>query len=69
MQRICRAAKERPCYLELNSQPERLDLDDAQFDYLDYGVVQARRGWLGAQDVLNTRPLAEVRGLLHATRL
>jgi DNA polymerase (family 10) len=91
MQRICQAAKQRPCYLELNSQPNRLDLDDAQcrlaqehgvlvsiasdahhgaqFEYLDYGVVQARRGWLRAQDVLNAKPLAEVRRLLRATKL
>lgn len=91
MQRICQAAKERPCYLELDSQPNRLDLDDAhcrlareygvlvsiasdahhgsQFEYLDYGVVQARRGWLRAQDVLNAKPLAEVRRLLRATMI
>jgi DNA polymerase (family 10) len=28
--RIVRAAKERGCYLEVNSQPDRLDLDDLQ---------------------------------------
>lgn len=28
MPRILRAARERPCYLELNAQPTRLDLDD-----------------------------------------
>jgi hypothetical protein len=26
-----------------------------------YGVVTARRGWLEAADILNTRPLAEFR--------
>jgi len=30
-------------------------------------VGQARRGWLEAKDVLNTRPLSEVRRLLKAT--
>ncbi len=67
----------RPFYLELDSQPQRLDLNDVhcrmarehgvlvsvvsdahdtgQFDLLRYGVTQARRGWLGADDVLNTR--------------
>jgi DNA polymerase (family 10) len=91
MERICAAAKSRPCYLELNGQPERLDLDDAncrlarehgvlvsiasdahggaQFGNLDFGIVQARRGWLRARDVLNTRRLAEVRRLLRATFL
>lgn len=28
MERVIRAARERGCYLELNAQPERLDLDD-----------------------------------------
>ncbi len=91
MERICTAAKSRPCYLELNGMPERLDLDDAncrlareqgvlvsiasdahagvQFGNLGFGVVQARRGWLRARDVLNTRSLAEVQRLLRATFL
>jgi DNA polymerase (family 10) len=91
MQRICSAAKSRPCYLELDGQPDRLDLDDtncrlarehgvlvsiasdahhsAQFANLNFGVIQARRGWLRAQDVLNTKPLAEVRRLLRATMI
>jgi DNA polymerase (family 10) len=91
MRRIVRAAGERPCYLELDSQPDRLDLDDSQcrlaqeqgvlvsiasdahhgeqFGNLEYGVVQARRGWLGPKDVLNARPLAELRRLLRATFL
>lgn len=33
---------------------------------LVWGVGQARRGWLQAQDVLNTRPLAEVQQKLRA---
>jgi DNA polymerase (family X) len=90
MERVCRAARQRPCYLELNGQPERLDIDDvqarmardhgvlvsiasdahhsAQFDNLQHGVTQARRGWLTAADVLNTRPLAELLGLLGHPR-
>jgi DNA polymerase (family X) len=88
MERLCRAARARPFYLELDSQPQRLDLDDvhcrmarehrvlvsvasdahsaAQLGYLSYGVTQARRGWLGANDVLNTRSLAALRRLLVA---
>jgi DNA polymerase (family 10) len=87
--RILEAAKARPCFMELDAQPQRLDLDDlhlrqardhgvlvsiasdahssGQFDYLVGGVLQARRGWLTANDVLNTRPLGEVRKLLKST--
>jgi DNA polymerase (family 10) len=89
--RILAAARTRPCYLELNSQPMRLDMDDlmcsatrehgvlvsiasdahsgAELGYLAHGVRQARRGWLTAKDVLNTRPIAEVRTLLARARL
>ena len=88
MARLCSAAHARPFYLELDSQPQRLDLDDVhcrmarehgvlvsiasdahsagQLDYLSFGVTQARRGWLTARDVLNTRPLAALRRLLGA---
>ncbi|HUY03266.1 MAG TPA: DNA polymerase/3'-5' exonuclease PolX [Rhodocyclaceae bacterium] len=34
------------------------------FDNLRFGVGQARRGWLTAADVLNTRPLGQLRSLL-----
>jgi DNA polymerase (family 10) len=86
---IVRAAKKRGCYLELNAQPDRLDLDDVQarmareegvlvaldtdahstfdFAHLKYGVGQARRAWLEAKDVLNTRSLKELRPLLART--
>jgi DNA polymerase (family 10) len=30
-----------------------------------FGVQMARRGWLEAADVLNTRPLAELRKLIR----
>jgi DNA polymerase (family X) len=88
MERVCRAAHARPFYLELDSQPQRLDLNDvhcrmarehgvlvsiasdahgaAQFDDLRHGVTQARRGWLGVADVLNTRSLPALRKLLRA---
>jgi DNA polymerase (family X) len=35
------------------------------FTNLRYGIGQARRGWLGRQDVLNTRPLDELLILLR----
>ena len=38
------------------------DLDD-----LDWGIGQARRGWLSAKDVLNCRGLRELRPLLRQT--
>ncbi len=86
MERIIRGAKERGCFLEVNAQPDRLDLDEhhcrfakeigvklaistdahdpAHFELMRYGVDQARRGWIGAEDVLNTRPLTALRKLL-----
>ncbi len=90
MLRIMRKAKSRRIFLELNSQPERLDLNDTMcqmardedvlvsidsdshstldFANLRYGVGQARRGWLGRDNVLNTRDLAELRRQLSAGR-
>jgi DNA polymerase (family 10) len=89
MERIIRAARARPCYLELNAHPERLDLLDSYcrmakdegvlvsvnsdshrtdgFDNLRFGINQARRGWLEAKDVLNTRPFEALRDLLKRT--
>jgi DNA polymerase (family 10) len=89
--KIVAAARARPCYLELNAQPTRLDMDDvlcksakehgvlvsiasdahsgAELADLAQGIRQARRGWLSAKDVLNARPLAQVRALLARTRL
>ncbi|MCL6554919.1 MAG: DNA polymerase/3'-5' exonuclease PolX [Burkholderiales bacterium] len=89
MERIIRHARERGCYLELNAQPERLDLTDIHcqlakaegvlvsinsdahtlldFDHLRFGVGQARRGWLEAKDVLNTRSLKELLPILKKT--
>jgi DNA polymerase (family 10) len=87
MERVIEAAKERGCFLEINAQPERLDLDDvhgrlakeigvklaistdahstAQLDFMRFGIDQARRAWLAPEDVLNTRPWAELRKLLR----
>ena len=38
------------------------------FAHLRLGIGQARRGWLAAADVLNTRPLPELRRLLAGVR-
>ena len=81
-----RAAKERGCFMELDSQPDRLDLIDlhrklakdlgvkvsistdahstADLNYMRWGIGQARRGWLEAADVLNTRSWVELKNLL-----
>jgi DNA polymerase (family 10) len=80
---ILNVAREEGCALEVNSQPERLDLTDTaciaakragvkvvissdahstrDLDLLEYGINQARRGWIEKDDVLNTRPLKNLR--------
>jgi DNA polymerase (family 10) len=79
MMKVIREAKDNGKMLEIDGEPQRLDLDDVwakrameegvpividsdahstgQLDNLDYGVMVARRGWLEAQDVANTRSL------------
>jgi DNA polymerase (family X) len=86
MDRVISAARETDCYLEINAQPDRLDLNDLHahaaklasvklavstdahsidaFQCMRFGIDQARRAWLTANDVLNTRPLTELRKLL-----
>jgi DNA polymerase (family X) len=87
MERVIAAAREFGCHLEINAEPDRLDLDDTHahaakeagvklaistdahsvnaFRYMGFGIDQARRAWLTAGDVINTRPLAELRKLLQ----
>jgi DNA polymerase (family 10) len=38
-------------------------------DYLRYGIGTAQRGWLTAEDVINTWPLAKLRSFIDAKRL
>jgi len=38
-------------------------------DFMKYGISQARRGWLEAGDVINTRSLTELRKLLKKAKL
>jgi len=86
---VLRKAHERGCFVELNAQPQRLDLVDTacqmakaegvlvsidsdahsalDFDHLQLGIGQARRGWLEKADVLNARSLEELRPLLART--
>lgn len=86
-ERLLAGAAERGCWLELNAQPQRLDLDDAlaraardhgasivvstdahapdQLDNMRLGIAQARRAWLEKGDVVNTRGLRALLGLLR----
>lgn len=87
MERVMEVAVERGCYLEINADPDRLDLDDARIKMakeiglklvistdshqpaalqnMRFGVYQARRGWLTADDVLNTLSWHDLQGWLE----
>ncbi len=52
----CRLAKEEGVLVAIDSDAH----GELDFDHLRYGIGQARRGWLEAEDVLNTRPLPEL---------
>lgn len=60
----CRMAKDEGVLVSINSDAHTAE----GFDVLAYGIGQARRGWLGKGDVLNARPLAELRRLLSRGR-
>ncbi|MEK6802835.1 MAG: DNA polymerase/3'-5' exonuclease PolX [Nitrospirota bacterium] len=59
----CQMAKEEGVLLAINTDAHStLDLENIRF-----GIGQARRGWLEKADVVNSRPLQEVRTLLKRT--
>jgi DNA polymerase (family 10) len=86
LEKILQVAKERGCFVELNANPERLDLADvyckmakergvkvaistdahtrSALKHMRFGIDQARRGWLEANDVLNTRSWRDLKTLL-----
>jgi DNA polymerase (family X) len=86
-ERVFDAAKQRGVILELNGNPERLDLCDRHvklarekgmkiiistdahhpdhFDFMRYGVMTARRGWMERKDVLNTYSPAKLLAALR----
>lgn len=90
MSAVVIAAAERGVAMEINCQPERLDLSDAHarlarergvsliistdahsvtaLDRLRWGVQMARRAWVRAEDVLNTRSFADFRASLRRHR-
>jgi DNA polymerase (family 10) len=85
-ERVCEVAVETGTFLEINAQPDRLDLTDTlaraaveagvrivvstdahrlhELDNLELGVAQARRGWLTAEQVVNSRTWPQVKKLL-----
>ena len=86
VERVVEKASETGTFLEINSQPDRLDLRDVHarlageagvlvvintdahelraLDHLAIGVGQARRAWLTAEQVLNTRSWAQIKKLM-----
>jgi DNA polymerase (family X) len=86
LERVVEKALETGTFLEINAQPDRLDLRDAHarlagesgvkivissdshqisaLSNLEFGVAQARRAWLGPDQILNTRPWGEIKRLL-----
>ena len=86
LERIVEKALATGTFLEINAQPDRLDLRDAHarlageagvkivissdsheipaLSNLEFGVAQARRAWLGPDQILNTQPWGEVKKLL-----
>lgn len=86
IEKIITAAIERGVVLELNAQPDRLDLNDVyckfvkdnggkiavstdshrltDLEFMRFGIGQARRGWLEAADVINTRKLKQLKEIL-----
>jgi DNA polymerase (family 10) len=85
IERVVEKALETGTLLEINSQPDRLDLSDVHarlageagvkivvssdahevpaLDYVAFGVAQARRAWLTAGQVVNTRTWAQLEKL------
>jgi DNA polymerase (family X) len=86
VEKIVEKAVETGTFLEINSQPDRLDLSDVHarlageagvkvvvssdghevsaLDYVDFGIAQARRAWLTAEQVANTRTWAQLKKLM-----
>jgi DNA polymerase (family 10) len=60
----CQMAKAEGVLVCVNSDSHSVH----QFDNLRFGIGQARRGWLEARDVLNTRPLKQLKPLLKRNR-
>ncbi len=57
----CKMAKDMGVKIAISTDAHSLK----QLDYLRFGIGQARRGWLGPEDVLNTRNLQDLKKLLQ----
>lgn len=90
LEAVFQTAKENDVAVELNAQPDRLDLSDVQvhrarelgvkivinsdahsinnLQCMRFGIDQARRGWLEAKEVLNTRRWVQFRAWLNRRR-
>ena len=86
IEQVVEKAVETGTFLEINSQPDRLDLPDVNArlageagvkivissdahqlkaqGYVEFGVAQARRAWLTAEQVANTRTWAQLKKLM-----
>ncbi len=86
MDEIFKVCRDEKVALEINAQPERLDINDIyakiakeeginisiatdahdtmSLDFMEYGLNQARRGWLEKSDVLNTLSLKSLKKAL-----
>ena len=90
LERIVEAAARTGTMLEINSSPDRRDLNDVNaraaaaagvpivincdahrvrgFEVARYGIATARRAWLRARDVANTKPWADVEAMRPRNR-
>jgi DNA polymerase (family 10) len=90
MDAILREAKKSDSYIEINSQPFRLDLSDTyckaakemgikfsiatdahteeDLKLMRHGIGQARRGWIEANDVINTGTRRQLKRLINVKR-
>jgi DNA polymerase (family 10) len=58
--RHCKMAKDMGLKLAVSTDAHSV----ADLDFIRYGLDQSRRGWLEADDVINTRSLRELRKIL-----
>lgn len=56
----CRTAKDEGVLLSIASDAH----STFELNLLQFGIGQARRGWIEGGDVLNTRALSELKGVL-----
>ena len=56
----CRLAKEIGAKIAISTDAH----STGDLDFMRFGALQARRGWIEPEDVINTRPLEELKKLL-----